>query len=164
MGTDHEERYEGGCYCGAVRYELTAPPQATMVCHCSICRHLNGSAMGSPATFFPVEGFRLTQGADHVSEFLSPAKFSRTFCELCGTRLWMGFEKSEFDIPMVAIYTTTLDQIVNGGPLQAPFAPEQHAFYADRLYDCLDGKPKLVDMPEHFGGSGKMLDDRGNPI
>jgi len=34
----------GGCLCGAVRYEVSWPPQAMAVCHCSDCQKQAGSA------------------------------------------------------------------------------------------------------------------------
>jgi len=34
----------GGCICGAVRYQLTAEPLFTHVCHCTECQHESGSA------------------------------------------------------------------------------------------------------------------------
>ncbi len=120
--------------------------------------------MGAPATFFPTGGFRVTQGEQHLREYLSPRNYSRMFCEKCGTRLWMGFEKCDLEIPMVAIYTANLDEFTHADGLYGPFEPSAHAFYADRLYDCLDGKTKFVDMAADFGGSGKTLSDRGMPM
>jgi hypothetical protein len=34
----------GGCACGAVRYELTAPALIVHACHCRDCQRLTGSA------------------------------------------------------------------------------------------------------------------------
>ena len=164
MTKDQNHSHKGGCYCGSVRYQIDADPKVTMVCHCSICRRLQGSAMGSPATFFPVEGLKVTKGKELLTEFLSPRKYSRVFCEKCGSRLWSDFENSEMAIPIVAVYTTSLDENVHADGLKGVFEPAAHIFYADRLYDCLDGKPKFVDMAEDFGGSGKMLSDHGDPI
>ena len=76
----------------------------------------------------------------------------------------MGFEKCDLDIPMVAVYTTNLDEVVHSDRLHGAYEPAAHAFYADRLYDCLDGKTKFVDMAADFGGSGQMLSDRGLPV
>jgi len=48
---------------------------------------------------------------------------------------------------MVGVYTTALDEVRAGGTAVADaFEPKYHAFYADRLYDITDGKPKFVDM------------------
>ena len=35
---------EGGCLCGAVRYQLKAMPQSVVVCHCTHCQRASGSA------------------------------------------------------------------------------------------------------------------------
>ena len=34
---------QGGCLCGAVRYEILSDPEVTGVCYCSSCRRLSGS-------------------------------------------------------------------------------------------------------------------------
>jgi len=36
--------HEGGCLCRDVRYETTADPIWTTVCHCTFCQKLTGSA------------------------------------------------------------------------------------------------------------------------
>jgi hypothetical protein len=35
---------EGGCFCGAVRYRLLAPPMFVNCCHCTNCQNQTGSA------------------------------------------------------------------------------------------------------------------------
>ena len=40
----------GGCCCGAVRYELSAPPLAVYNCHCTNCQKITGSAFTVAAT------------------------------------------------------------------------------------------------------------------
>ena len=37
----------GGCLCGALRYEITAPPLVAYTCHCTACQRLTGSAFSS---------------------------------------------------------------------------------------------------------------------
>ena len=37
----------GGCLCGAIRYEITAPPLVAYTCHCTACQRLTGSAFSS---------------------------------------------------------------------------------------------------------------------
>ena len=77
----------GGCYCGSIRYEVTAEPQAQIQCHCRECQYITG---GHPNAFavFPDEAFSWTKEA--------PASFSRPdldnpvtryFCQTCGTGL-----------------------------------------------------------------------------
>lgn len=39
-----DERHQGGCLCGGVRYEVTGPLRDVVVCHCSRCRRTHGHA------------------------------------------------------------------------------------------------------------------------
>ena len=43
---------EGGCACGALRYELSAPPVMIYNCHCRNCQKITGSAFTISATVF----------------------------------------------------------------------------------------------------------------
>lgn len=38
------KKLEGGCFCGAVRYRLLAPPMFVNCCHCTNCQNQTGSA------------------------------------------------------------------------------------------------------------------------
>lgn len=51
----------GGCYCGEVRYEVTAEPVLNGQCHCRPCQHISG---GGPNYYMliPPEGFSFTAG------------------------------------------------------------------------------------------------------
>ncbi len=79
----------GGCYCGAIRYEVRALPYAVTLCHCRDCQRLTGSAF-SMAMPVPRHAFSVTEG--------TPKKWERTadsgnvstqhFCDGCGTRLY----------------------------------------------------------------------------
>ncbi len=35
--------YEGGCFCGSVRYRAEAEPLRVMHCHCTICRRVSAA-------------------------------------------------------------------------------------------------------------------------
>jgi len=83
----------GGCQCGAVRYEITAEPQALYVCHCRECQKQSASAFGI-SLIVPSAGFRLTQG--EVGSWSRAADSGRRlrclFCAECGSRLWHAAE------------------------------------------------------------------------
>jgi hypothetical protein len=75
----------GGCYCGAVRYEITGEAQVSLQCHCRECQYISG---GNPAALmiFPLESFQLTSGEMKQfrrSDLERPV--TRYFCENCGT-------------------------------------------------------------------------------
>jgi hypothetical protein len=49
----------GGCFCGAVRYEVTGPLTAVTYCHCSKCRRWHGHVGAYTAA--ERAGFRVTE-------------------------------------------------------------------------------------------------------
>jgi len=87
----------GGCYCGAVRYEATVAPEASMVCHCQSCRRIAASPVVAWVTFDRAK-FQFTLGAP--SEFSSSEGVRRMFCPTCGTQLTYENVKrsSEIDV------------------------------------------------------------------
>jgi hypothetical protein len=79
----------GGCQCGAIRYEITATPEALYICHCRECRKQSASAFGV-SLFVPRAGFRLLQGK--VKTWSRATDSGRIldckFCPDCGSRVW----------------------------------------------------------------------------
>ena len=56
----------GGCQCGAIRYELSGPPDRVSICHCRDCQLSAGAPMVSWA-LMPTERRTVTQGAPLAS-------------------------------------------------------------------------------------------------
>jgi len=75
---------EGGCFCGAIRYELRGKCSNSMVCHCRSCRRAAGSPVVAWVTF-RTSALRFTRGSP--AEFRSSPPVVRTFCPACGTPL-----------------------------------------------------------------------------
>jgi len=79
----------GGCQCGAVRYEIAAPPVRVYVCHCLECRKQSASAFGV-SVWVRRADFSLLSGAPRV--WSRPTDSGRVldcaFCPECGSRLW----------------------------------------------------------------------------
>ncbi len=75
--------YEGGCHCGAVRYEVTmAPPTKAFTGNCSIC-----SRMGWVLSFVPADAFKLLSGEDTLGDYQFGKKnVHHLFCTTCGIR------------------------------------------------------------------------------
>lgn len=108
-------RIEGGCLCGAVRYQATGGLASTSHCHCLDCRRSVGAAFVTWCSF-PAEDFRVTQGEIHEFEF---AERWRGFCPQCGTALTFrdapgaaevdvtvaSFDQAELATPAVHIWT-----------------------------------------------------------
>ena len=80
--------FEGGCLCGAVRYQSKADPQVVGHCYCVDCRKTSGTGhcthIGVPADGFSVTG--------EVRFFDKPADsgnvVSRGFCPTCGSAVY----------------------------------------------------------------------------
>ena len=84
-----DQRHEGGCLCGAVRYAVRGRPVRTSACHCTACQRRTGSAFGLGA-YFKKEGFELLKGSlsayEHRSDE-SGRKLRFEFCARCGTQV-----------------------------------------------------------------------------
>jgi heme-degrading monooxygenase HmoA len=106
--------YEGGCFCGAIRYRARGTPQGPNVCHCSICRRTSGAPMVAWATF-PTNEIEWLKGTPR--RFMSSAKAERSFCSDCGTALTFSFSKSpdRTDVTLASLdhpeHVTPLDHI-----------------------------------------------------
>ena len=98
-----DQIYEGGCLCGAVRYEATGPVRASGWCHCRICQR----AIGAPAvpwgSFF-MENFRWTKAKPSLHH--STDKAERSFCPTCGSSLtfrYLDSDPAEIDVTLVSL-------------------------------------------------------------
>ena len=97
------EKYQGGCQCGALRYEVTGELGKPSLCHCRMCQKAFGS-FAAPFVPVPVQNFRWTRGVP--LEFRSSAIVARGFCNQCGTPLFMH----EDDDSQIEIAIGSLDQ------------------------------------------------------
>ena len=77
---------EGGCLCGAIRYEISGELTRAGSCHCSMCRKSHGAAFGTYAEV-PEGSFRWTAGESEVRTFESSPGGGRAFCPRCGSTL-----------------------------------------------------------------------------
>lgn len=77
------KRYEGGCHCGQVRYDVSLDlSQPLLSCNCSIC--LKAAML---LAFVPAEQFNLQKGAEHIADYQFGKKaIHHLFCATCGIR------------------------------------------------------------------------------
>ena len=80
MGHRPNQRYEGRCHCGAVRFEIeTDIPELTM-CDCSMCRRRNAVMVKVHES-----RFTLLAGAEALAEYQFHTRTARHyFCRTCG--------------------------------------------------------------------------------
>jgi hypothetical protein len=75
--------HQGGCHCGAVRFEVDAPARLTAFdCNCSMCR-----MSGYLHLIVPQSRFRLLRGSDVLTEYRFNTGTARhLFCSRCGVK------------------------------------------------------------------------------
>ena len=77
----------GGCGCGAVRFELSAPIVAAAYCHCTRCQHRTGTAYQASGKIEP-GSFTLLQGEEQLGRWSVPDGFDKVFCSACGSAVF----------------------------------------------------------------------------
>jgi hypothetical protein len=98
----------GGCLCGAVRYEITAPITSLRACHCLNCQKHTGGG-GSVNALVQAEHFRVTKGEPRQYDDAatkSGRTLSRFFCPTCASPL---FSRRNPDIGIRVVRAGSLD-------------------------------------------------------
>ena len=74
---------EGGCHCGAVRFEAQVPePLRGGRCNCSIC-----AKKGVVMVHVALDGLEVTRGADIIATYsFNTGVAKHTFCSVCGVK------------------------------------------------------------------------------
>ena len=87
---------EGGCHCGALRYEVRAAPSMIYNCHCKFCQKISGSAFNVSVTI-QESSFAFTKGEPARIEWKSDAGTIRFgwLCGVCGSRIAQGSRPSK---------------------------------------------------------------------
>ena len=89
QGPEGEMKIDGACHCGAIRYEAEVDPAKVVICHCTDCQSLSGSAFRTVAA--TEEGtFRLLSGTPkvYVRRGESGNEREQTFCPDCGSQIY----------------------------------------------------------------------------
>jgi hypothetical protein len=75
--------YQGGCHCGAVRFEVEAPDSIEVEdCNCSICR-----MTGFLHFIVPKRNFRLRAGEGKLTTYTFNTGIAQhKFCSVCGIK------------------------------------------------------------------------------
>lgn len=123
----------GGCFCGAIRYETAGTPFHQTNCHCSICRRTTGAPVIAWVNT-PRSSFRVTAGAPRFMS--SSAEFERAFCAACGTLMFTrSLDPARWEL--VSVHHGTIDRA-------AEIQPAVHICWSDRLpwFDVRDALPR----------------------
>jgi hypothetical protein len=126
--------YQGGCMCGAVRYEARGPAESLCFCHCASCRRAAGATPVAWGTFAS-ERFAITRGA--LALYNSSPRVTRGFSAACGTSLTYAHSARPGSIDVTL------------ASLDAPAAltPKCHIWMSDRI----DWAPQSDGLPQFAG-------------
>ncbi len=96
----------GGCRCGRVRIEISAPPMFTAICHCTGCQKMTAGAY-STTVAVPKQGFRVVAGETAIGG-LHGERLHHEHCEHCKSWIYTHFEP---DMGFVNVRATMLDDL-----------------------------------------------------
>jgi hypothetical protein len=127
----------GGCLCGRVRYEITAPLRAARSCHCSRCRKAFSGAGSAYAEVEP-GSFAWVSGAEALVRYETSPDWGLRFCGTCGSTL-CGTHGD-------AVHGVTLGTVDGDPGVQI----EMHIFVGSRApWDHIGGSaPQHDDFPQ----------------
>jgi hypothetical protein len=123
---------QGGCHCGAVRYQCTAEPMMTGHCQCRCCQQLSGAGHASHMAF-PKAAVSLT-GEVKTYQWIADSgnTVTNAFCPKCGSPVYgtsTGFPY------MVTIRAASLDD-------PSVFKPQMVVFARSaQPWDQIEGLP-----------------------
>ena len=138
QGHNQESTVKGGCFCGAIRYEIVGGLANGRSCHCSRCRKVFSGAGSAYAEVAHGAQFAWTAGESHLTRHYVEGEWGMAFCSKCGTTL-CGFAGN-------AIHGVTLGS-VDGDP---GVEIEQHIFVGSKApWDHIGGNaPQFEGHPD----------------
>ena len=128
-----DERVEGSCFCGAVRFSVELPTVFCGHCHCTMCQRAHGAGY---VTWFAAKRDRFSiEAGDDLERFKSSDHGTRSFCRRCGSSL---FCESTHHPDQVDIVLANMH-----GPIDK--APQVHVHFGSRAdwIEVEDGLPRL---------------------
>jgi len=131
----------GGCFCGALRYEITGAIQMSGLCFCKTCQTLSG---GAGNAFIGLDAGRFRYVAGAPATFTHPAHENaptREFCATCGTQI--SGRSAKAPSGMIVKLGTLDDPSVVSAPNMAFWVQEKQSFHClpegVKAYDSLPG-------------------------
>jgi hypothetical protein len=82
-------KVDGGCHCGRITFEAEVDPAKVLICHCTDCQSLSGSAFRTVVRV-PAAAFRLLSGEPriYVKQAESGTRLAQAFCGDCGSPIY----------------------------------------------------------------------------
>lgn len=140
------DTYKGGCFCGAVEFEVSGAPEAMGYCHCDDCAAWAAAPINAFSLWTP-DCVTITKGEGNIGTFNKTENSYRKFCKTCGGHLMTDHP----GMKLLDVYPNAVPDLAH--------EPALHVFYAYKTVSVKDGLPKFADMPAAFGGSDETLPD-----
>lgn len=120
-------KFEGGCYCGAVRYSAEGEPMMKAECFCRECQYITGGN-SLLAMAMPAENFAITKGTVKGYKRADLENgVTREFCADCGTHLTT--RAPGFEAGVILKVGTMDDPSLFGGAESANFACDKQEYH-----------------------------------
>lgn len=130
----------GGCLCGAVRYEISGEAERFYHCHCRRCRKSTGTGHASNLLVTPLESIQWIEGESLLRRYKVPEakRFFNCFCSQCGSPM----PRVVPELDGVLIPAGTLDD-------EPPVRPQARIFWDSRAeWSCSgDDIPVFPEYP-----------------
>jgi hypothetical protein len=135
-------KIDGRCHCGLIAYEAEVEPGAMLICHCTDCQTLTGTAFRA-IVIAPAATFVLRTGVPktYVKTAESGNKRRHAFCGDCGTPLYA----CAVDNPQS--YTLRVGAITQ----RAVFSPQRQIWRRSAL-NWVDALSAVPASEKGFGG------------
>lgn len=138
--------HSGTCFCGAIAIRTKGNPVEMGYCHCQSCRWHSGAPL-TAYSLWHAEDVTIKRGMPLVGSYNKTGMSERFFCRQCGGTVFTAHPQMGMtDIPVALLPTLA-------------FKPSVHLNYAEAVLSVRDGLPKLLDFPQHAGGSGVLLEE-----
>lgn len=141
------EKFEGGCLCGAVRYQHGGEAMVVADCFCEDCRRSSGTSHCTHMAL-PTDGFKVT---GETSAYARPADsgnvVTRHFCGTCGSAVYSTNSAME---GMTFVRVSSLDDLNAVEPQMTVYASR-----APKWARIDDSKPVFQVIME--GGAETVL-------
>lgn len=101
----NKPKFEGGCLCGEVEFEIEGEFESFFLCHCSRCRHVSGTAHASNL-FSKQAKLTILKGHEKIKDFkVDGTRFMTTFCTVCGSKLPKDHNGKMLQVPAGSLKT-----------------------------------------------------------
>lgn len=138
--------WDGGCRCGKVRFQISAPPLLSAACHCTGCQRMASSAF-SLSLAIPTHGFDVIAGEPIVGGLYGATQ--HYFCPHCMS--WIYTHPEGLD-ELVNVRATMLDDCSWFVPFTEFWTQEALAWATTPAVHSFAIQPAFEDV-------GKLIED-----